>query len=319
MPRPKSLSEVRVHQLETWLAGHHHVVARRDLKHLGIPKHYADSEVRARRWQRIYPGVWCAYTGPLTFESRCAAALAALGPEAALDAESAAAVLGLRRPSLTSVVRVVIPHGSRRKRLGGVELRQSRTLSDRSCQVRNGLRVVRIERAVLSIALRRRGNPGAVSDAVQQGLTTAERVRGTLLGLGNVAGRARVLTAIADVDGGSRSELERLFIALVRRAGLPRPAQNHALTVDGRRLWIDVAYPELRIAIEIDGKAYHLFAEDWANDLDRQNTLVLDGWLVLRFTARVIRERPDAVVTSVRAAITSRGLVSTPDWSAGAA
>lgn len=267
--------------------------------------------------------MWCAYTGPLTFLSRCAAALAALGEEAVLDDETAACIFGLRRAIATTsrVVRVVVPHGSRGRRLTGVKVRQSRSLTERSHLVRKGLRVVRIERAALAMALRLKRDLGAiVAEAVQQGLTTSSRLRGTALGLGPVAGRRRLLIAIDDVGGGTRSQLEALFIALLRKARLSRPTQNHPLLIDGRRVWLDVCFPDLRIAIEIDGKAYHLFSEDWEDELDRQNDLVLDGWLVLRFTARAIRDHPDQVVRRVATALAQRQQgIEAVDRSAGAA
>jgi len=308
-------------RLDSWLSSHHGVVADRDLRRLGVSRHYARSQARARRWRRVHAGVWCAYTGPLTFMSRCAAALAALGDTAALDGPSAAAVLGFRRGRVDGPVHVVIPHGTRRRSLPSVVVRQSRTLTDRSCVFRNGLRVVRIERAVLAMAAKRGTDAAAVvTEAVQQGLTVAERLRGTLLALGNVAGRSHLLEAIGDADGGSRSGLEVLFMRIIRRARLPVPVQNFGLVVDGRRLWLDVCYPALRIAVEIDGKAYHLFSEDWENDLDRQNALVLDGWLVLRFSARAIRGHPDDVARRVAKAVAERSAsIPQRDRSAGAA
>ena len=143
----------------------------------------------------------------------------------------------------------------------------------------------------------------AIVSAVQQGLTTPERLRACLARLGHVPGRRALAVAIEDVGGGSRSWLEARFRRLLRDAGLPLPVQNHPLVVGGRRVWLDACYVDERIAIEVDGRAYHLMSEDWEDDLDRQNAIVLDGWLVLRFTARDIRERPDAVIAALRRAL----------------
>ena len=63
---------------------------------------------------------------------------------------------------------------------------------------------------------------------------------------------------------------------------------------------VDLAYPELRIAIEIDGKV-HLQPEVRERDLPRQNDLVLLGWTVLRFTWTRYTTRPASVVAEVRA------------------
>jgi very-short-patch-repair endonuclease len=47
-----------------------------------------------------------------------------------------------------------------------------------------------------------------------------------------------------------------------------------------------VLFRELKLAIEIDGRLFHTAAEVFETDRGRQNTLVLDGWCVLRFTWR---------------------------------
>ncbi len=78
---------------------------------------------------------------------------------------------------------------------------------------------------------------------------------------------------------------------------------NYPLRLAGRRIWLDLCYPHLRIAIEIDGRGFHLGAADWQRDLQRQNELVLAGWLVLRFTAADLRDRPADVVRRVAAAL----------------
>ena len=145
---------------------------------------------------------------------------------------------------------------------------------------------MRVERAVLTIAATR---IGVLSASVQQGLARPDRIRGVLLSLGPVKRRARMLAALADIEGGSRSELERSFLRQVRLANLPMPTRNFPLLIDGRRLYLDACYPDLMLAIEIDGRMYHLMCEDWEDDLVRQNLVVLEGWSPLRFSARAIR------------------------------
>jgi hypothetical protein len=47
---------------------------------------------------------------------------------------------------------------------------------------------------------------------------------------------------------------------------------------------VDFAYPELRLAIEVDGYAAHSSVDAFRRDRTRQNALVAAGWTVLRFT-----------------------------------
>jgi len=293
-------------RLAEHLAHHHQVVCLADLRRLGGSRAFARAQVHAHRWQKVYDGVWCTYTGKLTFLSRCAAALAWAGPGALLDAATAMQLLGLVRHD-SPKIHVVLPHPCRRTPPADVRVSRSRTLTARSWITRQNMPVVRAERALLCMALARPLLARAVISAgVQQGLTTVPRLRGVLLGLGRVNHLRAVMRVLADAEGGSHSELEARFRDLLRRARLPLPAQQVGLLLQGRRLWLDAAYADRKIAIEIDGRLYHLMSEDWEDDLDRQNDVVLDGWLLLRFTARAIRDFPDDVVRRVTDALEQR-------------
>jgi len=59
----------------------------------------------------------------------------------------------------------------------------------------------------------------------------------------------------------------------------------------------DVAFPEQRIAIEVDGRRHH--ADRFEEDRLRQNEIVLRGWRVLRFTWKMLTERQDLVLSRI--------------------
>ena len=69
---------------------------------------------------------------------------------------------------------------------------------------------------------------------------------------------------------------------------------------------MDFAEKSLRIAIEVDGRAFHSDRRSFEHDRRRQNLLVLDGWLVLRFTWEQITRDPGGVVACIRAAVAQR-------------
>ena len=52
---------------------------------------------------------------------------------------------------------------------------------------------------------------------------------------------------------------------------------------------LDLALPELKIAIEYDGREVHDREDAFVNDRRRQNALVAEGWVVLRFSAADLR------------------------------
>ena len=69
---------------------------------------------------------------------------------------------------------------------------------------------------------------------------------------------------------------------------------------------IDFAHVGLRIAIEVDGRAFHSDRRSFERDRWRQNALMVGGWLVLRFTWEQITERPDEVIATIHAAVAQR-------------
>jgi very-short-patch-repair endonuclease len=102
------------------------------------------------------------------------------------------------------------------------------------------------------------------------------------------------------------TDSELLVLGLLRDAGLPEPV-SHFRVCDGDRFVaeLDLAYPQWKIAIECDGDV-HLLPEVRERDLQRQNDLVLQGWIVLRFSWERSRSRPERIVEEVRAAIRAR-------------
>jgi len=114
----------------------------------------------------------------------------------------------------------------------------------------------------------------------------------------------RVIAANVHRDEITDSDFELLVLALLVEHGLPEPVVHHRrLGPDGRFIAeIDLAYPGLRIAIELDS-GVHRRRDVFERDRPRQNHIVLDGWIILRFTWAMFRSHPEAIVEQVLAAI----------------
>lgn len=69
---------------------------------------------------------------------------------------------------------------------------------------------------------------------------------------------------------------------------------------------VDLAWPELRVAIEYDGR-WHSDPGQLHQDRQRLNRLLGSEWIVLHVTARRLREDFDGFVAEVRAVLRSRG------------
>ena len=99
---------------------------------------------------------------------------------------------------------------------------------------------------------------------------------------------------------GAHSELERLAVSLLRQAGITGFRPNLTVRLrDGSRAEIDIAFPERRLAIELDGFAFHSSAQAFRSDVRRGNRLLADGWTVRRFTWDDLLGDPDGFITSV--------------------
>jgi len=58
---------------------------------------------------------------------------------------------------------------------------------------------------------------------------------------------------------------------------------------DPSRLWrVDFAWPEKRLAVEIESSV-HRIKSRFASDLDKYNALQLQGWTLLRYTAKMVQ------------------------------
>jgi very-short-patch-repair endonuclease len=64
-----------------------------------------------------------------------------------------------------------------------------------------------------------------------------------------------------------------------------------------------MAWPSVKLAIEMDGRGYHDDPDALYRDRSKANAATLDGWRILRFTWFDVMHRPEWVVATVRAAL----------------
>lgn len=89
-----------------------------------------------------------------------------------------------------------------------------------------------------------------------------------------------------------------LFAAVQRRIDEVVAEYRHA--VPGRRFRLDCAIPSTRIAIELDGWQWHgKHLDDFKRDRERDRLLVMNGWKVMRYTAKEVMDDADACATQV--------------------
>jgi very-short-patch-repair endonuclease len=95
----------------------------------------------------------------------------------------------------------------------------------------------------------------------------------------------------------TKSEAEDAMLALLDRAGLPRPEVNpHLLGYVPDFLWRDQ-----RLIAETDGKRTHLTATAFETDRERDARYLVAGYRVVRFTYRQLVRDPEAVAATIAA------------------
>ena len=113
-------------------------------------------------------------------------------------------------------------------------------------------------------------------------------------------GASRARMVLAGADPGTASEAERVAQGLLTASGITGWTGAYKLLIAGQEASVlDLAFPDLRLAIEIDGWAWHHNPERFQQDRRRGGILVAAGWTVLRFTWADLVERPEQVLATV--------------------
>ena len=122
----------------------------------------------------------------------------------------------------------------------------------------------------------------------------------------NRAGNLQRLELLIDSRNEPWSAAERVAHRILRAAGLTGWKTNFPVFLEGRLYYIDIAFPHLKLAIEIDGRLHEEDEDLFESDRWRQNALVADGWRVLRFTWQMLQEHPEVVVAAILQALLSK-------------
>ena len=106
----------------------------------------------------------------------------------------------------------------------------------------------------------------------------------------------------------TRSELEEALLRLCDDHGIPRPETN--THIEG--IEVDAVWRDERLIVEVDGYRYHRAPSRFESDREKDVTLELKGWRVLRFTGRQLEETGRLGRGGDNRRARSRGVVQTP-------
>jgi very-short-patch-repair endonuclease len=254
----------------------------------------------ARVTHGVYRPVWV----PLTHKLKCRAACLVLPPAAVVTGVSAASTLGLRLASSNDDVMVALPLGVTAPHRSGIRLRQVRQQLVAG-EVLDGVRLAhRMRMAFDAVVGRPLPEATAALDALaRHGLVDLGEFSAWLATChdNNVCDVRR---AAACCDPRAESQPESIARVVLADAGFDVVPQYRVAVGSRVVARVDLALPELKIAIEYDGR-WHEEDLQRALDNDRLAALRAAGWTVIVVTAELLRDRR-RLVSTVAAAVAER-------------
>ena len=249
------------------------------------------------RFRRLFPDVYvCAEVEPdLAVRSFAAAVL--VGDRGVVGGYSAAELLGASCAPLAAPAEVVVP--GRRRSPPGLVVRVEDVPSAERWRVRAAA-VTSPVRTALDLACRVplvEAVVGVDALAHRFGFPPHDVIRCAYDHPGR-RGAARLPQVVKLARPAAESPMEtRIRLAIVL-AGLPEPQ----LQVPVGPYRLDMAYPELRLGIEYDGRE-HLDQARALRDLDRQAYFTARAWRIVRFPKHVVLHEPARIPWTVRRAM----------------
>jgi Protein of unknown function (DUF559) len=272
----------------------HRAVGHDQMVVLGFGRGAIGRRLRAGRIWRIHRGVYAIGPGPLDQIGRWYAALLACRPAPALSHLSAAAESGLAREVGGVHVTIARHNGPA---LGGVTVHCARCLDPLDLsRGANGLPVTALHRTFLDLAetLPFERLETVFEEADRRDLLDFAAIRACMSRNRGRRGLRPLRMLVDDYlpVGNAKAGLERPFQRLVAEEGFPEPLTN--ILVCG--LLVDCYWPDYRLVVELDSRAFHSHWRQQERDRARDGTLLRAGIACLRVTdRRLAHEREELI------------------------
>jgi very-short-patch-repair endonuclease len=256
------------------------------------------------RLVRLRPGVLALPSTAADWRTQVAAALE---NRDAVASHVTALALWELAPHPSGPVHVTVAPALSGRGSPGVVVHRSPVAFDDRRRV-GGLPITSVERSVVDTWARPCGVPrpalrAAAITAVRERLCRPADLAFEVAARPALPGRLeldRLVTLLAD---GCRSELEIWgCLEVLRAPGMPAFVQQRRVTVGGRTFFLDAAYDDVLLAVEMDGAAWHGSRAQRERDIARDALLATVGWQTLRFGFARLTNSPDACRRDILAA-----------------
>ena len=280
------------------------VLSRAQAVSAGMTPGQIRQRLASGRWTIVHAGVYRSADHEFTAAARVRSAGLWGGANAVLSGVAAAYWWGLPATPPDDV-EVVIPPNEHRRSRPGIRIVRRRVPSQDRMWVRAApVTSLALSVMVASVQLGRNG-PAVMDRALQTKLTMSALRECYYRNLGIAGSReaGHLIRAAADKTAAAS---ERIFLGLLKSAGIRGWRVNYHWDPADERT-IDVAFVKERVAIEIDGWAWHHTPERFQKDRTKLNDLTDLGWSHLKFTWFDLTQQPEDVVRRVRATVDQPG------------
>jgi very-short-patch-repair endonuclease len=290
----------------------HDLITTSELERLGLSIRSIQRRTDRGQLRRLFKDVYATLPPPDNVPRR-ELALCLHDPEAVISHASAAAYWGIRRAP-KGQVEITVPKGRCVKGASAVVHYSNKIPDHHVVDLVDGGRVTSVARTVFDLGgvLDRQGHLSIIEDVRNKGLCTdAElgEVYADLCGRGRrgSASWGRLADLTARVSRPTMSELELELQQALSDAGLPLAVQQHPVALpSGRPAYLDLAYLDCRLDIEVDHSEWHSTTSAVERDKARDNGLAVLVWERLRFTERMLERAIRVCVAEVREVRESR-------------
>lgn len=249
---------------------------------------------RARdgRWTRLHPPVYLVGGHRLTADARAWAAWLWGGERSTISGPAAAFRHGMV-PRAPDVVDVTVPAALHRRPGAGVRWHRHDLLPVDRLSV-GGLTLTAPPLTALETAITLPDGSTFLDRALQRHVRFPTLYRAYCRHVGR-PGWARARELICASADRADSAAERLLVKILRDGGVTGWVLGYPFGP-----WtIDLAFPAQKVAVEVDGWAWHVDAERFRTDRRKQNALVRGRWDPLRFTWHELDGSPATVLTEI--------------------
>ncbi len=273
--------------------------------------------LRAGSWRRVFHGVYAGGGVALTHETLCAAALAYVLPTQSVIAGRSAAIMhGAGIDERMGEVEALTPGTTLRYRTKGIVVHRCMLDPDERGEI-SGLPVTSAERTCWDLVqwldlveavvwIDSLLSKGVVTYGGLDRYSRRRRSKG-------IRGVRRFTTALSLVDGRAESPQESRLRVRLTFHGLKPPAVQHKVyRADGTFVArVDLAWPELKVAVEYDGAWHGASGAQIHADRRRLSALTALGWRVIPVTSVRLRQglRPVGLRDSRGASVGRRMII----------